>query len=129
MRLRATSTCGYLSGVAFNLNLIGQDASFLASPQVLMVRAGMRRLQRQRQTTAKGKLPFTLEMVLAFQTAVHPVDPSLVNSGIAVAMLLAFSWLLRCSEYVPKVKNKHWLRVCDVEFVLADGRVVGSHLF
>jgi len=34
LKLRATSICGYLSGIAFNLNLLGQDASFLASPSL-----------------------------------------------------------------------------------------------
>jgi len=90
-------------------------------------RAGMRRLQRQNQTTAKGRLPFTLEMIQAFQLAGSIATMSLANSGLFVAMLVAFSCLLRSSEYIPKLRGKHWLRACDVQFVLDDGTVVCGH--
>ena len=125
--MKATTICGYLAGVAHNLKCAGEDATFLVSPQLIMVRAGMRRLQRQNQTTAKGRLPFTLEMIQSFQQAGSSATMSLANSGLSVAMLVAFSCLLRSSEYTPKLRGKHWLRACDVQFVLDDGTVVCGH--
>ena len=126
-KMKATTICGYLAGVAHNLKCAGEDATFLVSPQLIMVRAGMRRLQRQNQTTAKGRLPFTLEMIQSFQQAGSSATMSLANSGLSVAMLVAFSCLLRSSEYIPKLRGKHWLRACDVQFVLDDGTVVCGH--
>lgn len=96
-----------------NLNGASRHASFTASEA----------------HDTERKITFTLEMILAFQSMVCADTSSLAISGLAVAMLLAFSCLLRCSEYVPKRRNKHWLRARDVEFVLEDGRVVGSHSF
>ncbi len=124
----ASTVTGYLSGVAFHLNKMGEDASFLTNPQVTMVRAGLRRLQVQRRTKHKGKLPFSLEMVQAYSTYTDS-HFSLPNFGISVSLLLAFSCLLRSSEYIPQKKSQHWLRACDVSFILRDGRVIQSHCF
>jgi len=126
-KVKATTIWGYLAGIAHNLKCAGEDATFLVSPQLIMIRAGMRRLQRQTQTCAKGRLPFTLEMIQAFQQAVSMTPTSLANSGLSAAMLLAFSCLLRSSEYIPKLRGKHWLRACDVQFVLDDGTTVCGH--
>ena len=88
--LSASTICGYLAGVSFNLNRLCEDAIFLSSPQMLMIRAGMRRLQRQRQITPKGKLPFTLEMILAFQKAV-----------LCFRMQLLHTWAFLWPCYLP----------------------------
>ncbi len=125
----ASTVTGYLSGVAFHLNKSGEDVSFLINPQVTMVRAGLRRLHTQNRTKSKGKLPFSLEMVLAYSNYVNTMHFSIENFGVSVALWLAFSCLLRSSEYVPKADKKHWLRACDVQFVLSDGRVIPSFQF
>jgi hypothetical protein len=125
----ASTVTGYLSGVAFHLNKSGEDSSFFSCPQVTMVRSGLRKLHTQHRTKSKDKLPFSLEMILAYTRHVNSFDFTLSNFGTSVALLLAFSCLLRASEYVPSSSKKHWIRACDVQFVLSDGRVVPSYLF
>jgi hypothetical protein len=67
-------------------------------------------------------------MILAYKAYVAAMPFDLHKFGLFVAMLLAFSCLLRRSEYIP-TKAGHFLKAKDVSFLLADGSVIPSHLF
>lgn len=127
--LKAGTVGNYLSAVRFHLAAVGNDVSFLANPAVTMIRAGMHRLSRSRNIEPKGKLPFILEMILAFQSQLSKSEVRLELLGILVALRLAFSCLLRRSEYIPTKASKHWLRSRDVSFVLRNGLHVESQKF
>ena len=128
LKLSPATICGYLSGVSFNLKLRMFDVDFITSPAISMVRAGMKRVFRQSGTSSKGRLPFVLDMILTYKAFVSASPFDLRKFGLFVAMMLAFSCLLRRSEYIP-TKAGHFLRAKDVSFVLADGSVIPSHLF
>ena len=101
------------------------DTSFLTAPAIQMTRAGIKRIAVSDETTSKGALPFTLDMVLKYGQAAQS-SGSLESLGVYTAMYLAFSCLLRRSEYIP-TEADHYLRARDVSFVLNDGSKVGSH--
>ena len=125
--LSPSTICGYLSGVAFNLKMANHDAAFLSSPPVQMARAGLRRLAAKDNTPSKSRLPFTLDLILSYGVFASSDSANLNHFGIYVAMMLAFSCLLRRSEYIPSSASQHHLRACNILFVLFDGSLLGSH--
>ena len=124
-RLKPSSICGYLAGVAFFLKLSNHDHSFLQAPAVQMSRAGMKRLQVTSETVAYDTWPFTLDMILHYQQFSLRANATFAEFGIFVCMLLAFSCLLRRSEYIP-TDAQHFIRACDVTFRLSDDSIVES---
>ena len=119
-----STICGYLSGVAFNLKITTHDASFLSSPPVQMARARLRRLAAKDNTPSKSRLPFTLDLILSYGVFASSDSANLNHFGLFVAMMLAFSCLLRRSEYIPA--SQHHLRACNIIFVLFDSSLLGS---
>ena len=127
LHLAPSSICGYLSGVAFHLKMAGCDASFLTSPPVQMARAGLRRLAAKDNTPSKSRLPFTLDMILSYGAFANAPGTKLNHLGLYVAMMLAFSCLLRRSEYIPTAETQHHLKAQDIVFTLKDDTKLGSH--
>ena len=127
LHLSPSTICGYLSGVAFNLKMANCDASFLSSPPVQMARAGLRRLAAKDNTPSKSRLPFTLDLILSYGVFANSSSASLNHLGLFVAMMLAFSCLLRRSEYIPTTGTQHHLKARDIVFTLNDDTKLGSH--
>ena len=125
LKLAPSTICGYLTGVAYNLKILGWDATFLVGPVTNMTRAGLRRLHVHANTQAKGTLPYTLDMVLRFKSWLNVSRVSVREQGEFAAQATAFTNLLRRSEYIP-TKADHFLRSQDVSFVTTDGRVIAS---
>jgi hypothetical protein len=125
----AASTVGsYLAGVRHFLQLQFLSTKFLDDPAIALLRAGINRTQRFRETESEGKLPFVAEMINKMQSLMGPLDPSSASFGTLTATRLAYSCLLRRSEYIPSKNGKHWIRAQDVSFVLHDGSIIGGHL-
>ena len=103
------------------------DASFLSSPPVQMARAGLRRLAAKDNTPSKSRLPFTLDLILSYGVYANSVGTSLNHFGLYVAMMLAFSCLLRRSEYIPSSGSQHYIKALDIIFTLLDDSKLGSH--
>jgi hypothetical protein len=123
--LRATTISGYLSGVAYTLNCRGIDTSCFSSVSVLMAKSGISLLDRQREAQSeRSHLPFTLDMIHHYKERVGNRD--FRNHGIYTAMMVAYTLLLRISEYT-RTKANHFLRTQDVGFTTAL-RVVPSHM-
>ena len=125
MNLSPGTICGYLAGVAFHLKMRNQDVAFLSSDPVSMAKAGLRRMQVAGHTHRRNTAPFTLDMILRYAdfAATHP--GSVIMQGILLGQVLAFTNLLRKSEYIP-TKAKHFLRATDVTFILTDTSIVIS---
>ncbi len=123
-----SSICGYLAGVAYHLRLANIDTAFLCSPAVLMAKAGMKRLSVSSDTPSRGYLPFSLDMISAYASFVNRSSNNLNLLGIVTAMKLAFTCLLRRSEYIP-TQAEHFIRASNVSFILSDGTSVFSYEF
>jgi hypothetical protein len=130
--VKANTVCNYLAAVRHFLNLAGHNVDFLSSQAVSMTRSGMQRLQGNQKILAankrKGRLPFVLEMINAFQTELSRSKVSITSFGLLVGLKTAFACLLRRSEFIPALKNRHWLKSDDVMFNLSNGSTIPSFM-
>lgn len=84
-----------------------------------MARSGVALLSRgKRAGSETGSLPFTFGMVLQFKELVSITTAR--GQGVFTALVVAFTLLLRISEYA-KTSSDHYLRGRDVVFVLTSG--------
>ena len=102
--LRPTTISIYLSSVRFFLKTSGIDVSFLNSPGVSGARTGMCVLYRGNNPVAGERtLPITVDFIL-FAIGLFGQFSAPQNYVLVVAMVLAFTCLLRSCEYVGKYK-------------------------
>ena len=102
--VRPTTISIYLSAVRYFLRTSGIDVSFLNSPSVAGARTWMCVLFRGANPIANDRtLPVTVDFLLvAFRVFGHVGSPHL--HVLVVAMVLAFTCLLRSCEYVGKYR-------------------------
>ena len=122
LKLKPTTISNYLSAIRHMFKISGEDVTFLISPYVMSARTGMSILFRSKNLIADDRtLPITVDYIL-FAIQFHNRKNSPQHRVIMVAMVLAFSCLLRSCEYV----GKYSLRGRDVmfEFQVGDSELV-----
>ena len=124
--IKASTLGAYLAGIRHFLLLNLHSTEFLDHAAIGLLKAGISHTQRYRDTKSKGKLPFVAEMIEKLHTRFRDAPKTSGSFGILTAIRLAYSCLLRRSEYIPSVRGKHWLRSQDVSFVLNDGSIIES---
>ena len=112
LKLKPTTISNYLAAVRYMFKTSGEDVSFLVSPYVMSARTGMNIVYRSKNLRAKDRtLPITVDFIVyALKYYDKPATPQ--YRVIRVAMVLAFTCLLRSCEYV----GKYSLRGRDVMF-------------
>lgn len=119
LKLQATTINNYLAGVSYALRCQGEDVNFLNAAAIQMARSGVALLSRgKRAASETGCLPFTFEMVLRYKE-IYSISIARCQ-GIFTALMVAFTLLLRISEYAM-TSSDHYLRGGDVLFVLQSG--------
>jgi hypothetical protein len=109
----------YLAGVKFWLKSIGQDISFFSDPAVTAVKRGMSAHFRVSEPAAdKRTLPITVDFITQAFEFLDLETP--MGRCLATAFVLAFTCLLRRSEYV----GKYGLLGSDVAFEVLVGSKV-----
>jgi hypothetical protein len=102
--LRPTTISIYLSSVRYFLKTSGIDVSFLNSPSVSGARTGMCVLYRGLNPIANERtLPITVDFILVAVKMFGRLDSPQVYV-LVVAMILAFTCLLRSCEYLGKYR-------------------------
>lgn len=120
LKLAATTIDNYLFGVSFHFKAAGRDCEFLNSFPILKAKKALYVQCRQRVAASEtGSLPVTMSMIQKFK-AKKSIDCH-TNHGIFVALIMAFTLLLRISEYaiVSSPHNTpHHLRARDIFFTV-----------
>lgn len=120
LNLAATTIDNYLHGASFHLKASGRDCGFLKSFPVLQAKKALYVQCRQRVASSEtGSLPVTLSMIQKYKEK-KSID-LYNNHGIYVALIMAFTMLLRISEYaiVSSPHNiPHHLRAKDIFFTV-----------
>jgi hypothetical protein len=128
--LAATTIDNYLFGVNFHLKASGRECGFLKSFPVVQAKKALYVQCRQRVAASEtGSLPVTMSMIQKYRTkksiACHE------NHGTYVALIMAFTMLLRISEYaiVSAPHNiPHHLRAKDIFFTVNNSQVASYNL-
>jgi hypothetical protein len=109
----------YIAGIKFWLKSIGQDIAFFSDPAVTAVKRGISAHFRVSQPAADNRtLPITVDFITQAFEFLDLESP--LGRCLATAFVLAFTCLLRRSEYV----GKYGLVGSDVAFeVLVDAKV------
>lgn len=109
----------YLAGVKFWLKSIGQDTSFFLDPAIVAVKRGISAHFRVTQPAAdKRTLPVTIDFITQAFEFLDLESP--MGQCLATTFVLAFTCLLRRSEYV----GKYGLLGSDVAFEVLVGSKV-----
>jgi len=120
LKLAATTIDNYLFGVSFHLKASGRDCGFLQSFPILKAKKALYVQCRQRVAVSEtGSLPVTMSMIYKYKSK-KSIECH-TNHGIFVALVMAFTLLLRISEYaiVSTPHNiPHHLRARDIFFTV-----------
>jgi len=113
-----------------------QSIDIFRDPAVAMARKGCKRLdvlEGLAATMKPKRLPMTYDMILLLKEMLwSPAEATVEQKMVFVAILIAFHFMLRCSEYIFDSKTdaediSHALMSDNVEFVLNCGTHVKAH--
>lgn len=131
LKLAATTIDNYLHGASFHLKASGRDCGFLTSFPVLQTKKALYVQCRQRVAASEtGSLPVTMSMIQKYKQK-KSID-CYENHGIYVALVMAFTMLLRISEYAivsSKHNIPHHLRAKDIFFTVHDIQIPAHELY
>ena len=119
-KLKPSTINGYLSGVRFMLLQHGDDTRFIeTSAFIKSEKTGINIVYRANHTEAGEKtLPLTLDMIVHAETLIFNA-PTLFDRCVIMAMKLAYTALMRCSEYIYDGKTNHYALAENVTCVFA----------
>jgi hypothetical protein len=125
--LAASTIDNYIFGITFHLKCAGRITSFLASFPIVKARAALNIQCRQKTPAAlKGSLPVSMSMIKHYAATHDLTDPQVRCTY--TALLMAFTALLRISEYVVVEDSDHHLRSQDVSFMVLGHRILSTDL-
>ena len=122
------SVSNFLSAIRYYFQVNNVPCSFLDPAHVQRFLQGARLQEAQLGVRHDKKRPMPLSMIYyMINTLLHPL--SLENRAYRIAVLLAYFFLLRQSEYIYRAAdNDHALRVDDIEYRIKDtGSLIPSH--
>jgi len=126
--LAPITTSTYLSGVRKYLQNNGVDTQIFDSSQYIrQTRQGIAQYYRSvtNETAAdKKRIPITLDLI---QQNHQFEPPSLIETVLYTAQILAYTIVARISEYIKCPKSDHHLRTRDTQFWTADGGQKPAH--
>ena len=128
-----TSIDGIMSAVAFSFKHNTRCTESFKDPAVRLAKAGCQSLDKDVVIAVKARrLPVTFDMIQYLESILwhgQDIDKRMTFVGI----LLAFHFMLRCSEYVFECQKasrpdpSHALLASDVEFITTDGLRLKPH--
>ena len=132
--LKPSTIATYMSGVRFMLKQLRVDTTFMDHSEIIRSsKAGMEVVYRlTHPVVEEATLPFTLDMIVFAQRFVYNT-PTVLDRCIIIAMKMAYTALLRCSEYIDNgQKNPHHARaehvICVFSTVNAEGVEERKHV-
>jgi hypothetical protein len=121
MELKPGTIATYMSGVRFMLKQLRIDTTFIDSSEIIRsTKTGMEVIYRLTHPEAAGKtLPFTMDMIVYAEKHIFNA-PTVHDKCIIVAMKMAYTALMRSSEYINNGKpNPHHARAEHVVCVFS----------
>jgi hypothetical protein len=126
-KLAASTIETYLCGLAFHLKCANVDCDFLQSFPVARAKCALNIQCRQRiAISERGSLPVSMEMVVHYYT-LHNQDIA-KRQAIYGALLIAFSLLLRISEYIKVQYSNHHLRAKSVSYRVGEKDILSTDI-
>jgi hypothetical protein len=130
--LKPSTIATYMSGVRFMLKQLRVDTSFMDQSEIIRSsKAGIEVVYRLLHPKVETvTLPFTLDMIVYAERFVFNA-PTVLNKCIIIAMKMAYTALLRCSEYIDNgQKNPHHARAEHIlcVFSTVDAAGVGERV-
>ena len=126
-QVTASTIDNYLQGVSFMLQCRGRRTEFLMSFPVTRAKAALNlKCRLKKALSDRGSLPVSLSMLLEYLKG-HP-QGVLLHHATYTAAIVAFTLLLRISEYVVVAQSDHHLRVQDITFIINGRRVLSYQL-
>jgi len=126
--LAPITTSTYLSGVRKYLQNNGVDTQIFDSSQYIrQTRQGIAHYYRSvtNETAAdKKRIPITLDLINQNHRS---EPPSLIETVLYTAQILAYTIVARISEYIRCPKSDHHLRTRDIQFWTAQGDKKPAH--
>jgi len=118
--LKPATINGYLSGVRFMLLQQGDDTRFIeTSAFIKSAKTGINIVYRATHPMAAEKtLPVTLDMIVFAETHVFNA-PTTFDRCVIMAMKLAYTALMRCSEYIFNGTTDHHALAENITCVFA----------
>ena len=121
MGLKPSTIATYMSGVRFMLKQLRVDTTFIDASEIIRAsKTGMEVVYRLTHPEVEEKtLPFTLDMIVYAERHVFNA-PTVLHKCIIVAMKMAYTALMRSSEYINNGKaNPHHARAEHVQCVFS----------
>ena len=125
--LKPSTIATYMSGVRFMLKQLRVDTSFMDQSEIIRSsKAGIEVVYRLLHPKVETvTLPFTLDMIVYSERFVFNA-PTVLNKCIVIAMKMAYTALLRCSEYIDNgQKNPHHARAEHILCVFSTVNAAG----
>lgn len=126
-KLTASTIETYLSGAAFHLKCANVNCDFFHSFPVARAKCAFNIQCRQRVAISeRGSLPISMEMVVRYVTL---YDQDIARrQAIYGALLIAFSLLLRISEYIKVSYSNHHLLAKSVSYRVGDKDIASTDI-
>jgi len=123
--LAASTIETYLSGAAFHLKCANVNCDFFHSFPVARAKCAFNIQCRQRVAISeRGSLPVSMEMVVRYVTLYN--QDIARRQAIYGALLIAFSLLLRISEYVKVSYSNHHLMAKSVSYRIGETEILST---
>ena len=125
---RAVTIGNYMSAIRTQFVLATQDVAFLDGEKIKRFRRAVQLEEGKLGIQQDKKKPLPLELLKEIVNEVLDKE-SMTDRPYRVAMLMAYFFLLRQSEYIYSPReNDHAVRVTDVQFRVSTGQLISSHL-
>jgi hypothetical protein len=125
--LTASTIDNYINGITFHLKCAGRITTFFSAFPIVKARAALNIKCRQNKAASeRGSLPVSMSMIKHFADTHDLNDPQ--ARCTYTALLMAFTALLRISEYVVVEDSDHHLRSEDVSFLVCGYRILSTDL-